>query len=169
MEHESDGDTNYYWCTWNNPQRFDKGTARLGNKRKSRGHPDYSIIKIGHNTEKSPGNWRRLAVSQLQLRDYDRLFGSCAVIPRPYCYLNVKPAKRSPITFFVFFRLELCLARFFFFFFFALWALVYSPSTLDSFLEQGSLSKRPISHLDWASYPHMVFIVICWNNKPTVG
>ena len=29
-----------------------------------RDHPDYSITKIGHNTEKSPGDLRRLAVTQ---------------------------------------------------------------------------------------------------------
>ena len=45
MEHEGDGDTN---CgTW-------KGTRKLGNKRISGNHPNYRIIKIGQNTEKSP-------------------------------------------------------------------------------------------------------------------
>ena len=39
-----------------------KGLGRLGNKRTSRDHPDYSIIKIGQNTEKSPADSRRLAV-----------------------------------------------------------------------------------------------------------
>ena len=24
MEHNGDGDANYYWCTWNYPQRLDK-------------------------------------------------------------------------------------------------------------------------------------------------
>ena len=40
-----------------------KGTGTLENKRSSRDHPDYSIIKIGQNTEKSPGDLRRFAVS----------------------------------------------------------------------------------------------------------
>ena len=53
MEHESDGDTNCTWCAWYNLQRIDKGTGRLRNKRKSSDHPDYSIIKISQNTEKS--------------------------------------------------------------------------------------------------------------------
>ena len=39
-----------------------RGSGRLGNKRISRDHPDYSIIKIDQNTEKSPGDLRRLAV-----------------------------------------------------------------------------------------------------------
>ena len=56
MEHEGDGDISYNWCTWNNPQTRYKGTGRHGNKRASGDYPDYSIIKIGQNTEKSPGD-----------------------------------------------------------------------------------------------------------------
>ena len=33
MEHESDSDTDCNWCTWNNPQRSDKGTGRLSNQK----------------------------------------------------------------------------------------------------------------------------------------
>ena len=47
-----------------NPQSIGKGAGKLGNKRTSRDHPDFSIIKIGENTEKSPGDLRRLAVTQ---------------------------------------------------------------------------------------------------------
>ena len=39
-------------------------TGGFGNKRKSGDHPNYSIIKIGQNTEKSPGDLRRLTVTQ---------------------------------------------------------------------------------------------------------
>ena len=39
-------------------------TGGLGNKRTSRDHPNYSIIEIGQNTEKSPGDLKRLAVTQ---------------------------------------------------------------------------------------------------------
>ena len=58
MEHEGDSDTNCGWCTSNKPKR----TGRLGNKRTSREHPDYRIIKTGQNTEKSPGDLRRLSL-----------------------------------------------------------------------------------------------------------
>ena len=64
MEHEGEGDTNYNWRTKKNIQRTGKGTGRLENKRTSEDHPNYSIIKIGQNTEKSPGDLRRLAVTQ---------------------------------------------------------------------------------------------------------
>ena len=33
-----------------------KGTGRLGYKRTCRDYPNYSIIKIGQNTEKSPSH-----------------------------------------------------------------------------------------------------------------
>ena len=41
-----------------------KRTGGHGNKRTSRNHPDYCIAKIDQNTEKSPGDLRRLAVTQ---------------------------------------------------------------------------------------------------------
>ena len=55
MEHESDSDTNCNWWAWNNTQSLGKGTGRFKNERTSGNHPDYSIVKIGQNTEKSPG------------------------------------------------------------------------------------------------------------------
>ena len=45
-----------------------KGLEELGNKRTSGDHPNYSIIKIGKNTEKSPGDLRRLDVAQTPVR-----------------------------------------------------------------------------------------------------
>ena len=40
------------------------GVEGLGNKRTNRDHPNYDIVKIGQNTDKSPGDLRRLAVTQ---------------------------------------------------------------------------------------------------------
>ena len=57
--HESDGDINYNWCSWYSHQRIGKRTGGLGNKRTSRDHPNYYIIEIGRNTEKSPGDLGR--------------------------------------------------------------------------------------------------------------
>ena len=54
MEHESDGNTSRNRCTWNNFQNFHKGAKRLKNQKKNWNHPNYSIFKIGQNTEKSP-------------------------------------------------------------------------------------------------------------------
>ena len=63
-EHEGNGDTNCNWHTWNNLQRIGNGSGSLGNKRTSGDHPNYSIIKIGQNSQKRPGDLRRLAVKQ---------------------------------------------------------------------------------------------------------
>ena len=70
MEHESDGDTNCNWCSWYSQQRIGKGTGGLENKRTSGDHPNYNIIKIGPNTEKSPADIRRLAVTQTPVEDH---------------------------------------------------------------------------------------------------
>ena len=51
MEHESDN-----YCSQYSYQRINKGTGGLGNKRASGDHPNYCIIEIGQNTEKSPGD-----------------------------------------------------------------------------------------------------------------
>ena len=55
MKREGDGDSSCNWCTWNNPQTIGKSTGRLGKKKTRENHPDYSIIKIGQNTEKNLG------------------------------------------------------------------------------------------------------------------
>ena len=46
-----------------------EGTERIRNKNTSRDHPDYSLIQIGQNTEKSPRDLRRLAVTQTLVED----------------------------------------------------------------------------------------------------
>ena len=51
-------------------QRIGTETVGLGNKRTSGDHPNDSIIKIGQNTEKSPGDLRKLAVTQTPGRNH---------------------------------------------------------------------------------------------------
>ena len=50
--------------------KIDTGTERLGNKEKSGDHPNDSIIKSSQNTEKSPGDLRRLVVTQTPVRNH---------------------------------------------------------------------------------------------------
>ena len=69
-EYERDGNTNYSWCTWNDPKGIGKAIGRLGNKRASGDHPECSIIMIGQNTEKSPGDMGILAVTQTLMKDH---------------------------------------------------------------------------------------------------
>ena len=70
MEHEGENYTNHYWCFWYSHQRIIKETGGLGNKRMSGDHPNYYIIENGQNTEKSPGDLRRLAVNQTPVKDH---------------------------------------------------------------------------------------------------
>ena len=70
MQRECDSDTNYGWDTWNNPQKFDKGTGRLRNKRTGGDNPDDSIVKTDQKTEKSPEVLTRLATIQTPVRRY---------------------------------------------------------------------------------------------------
>ena len=68
MQHDGDGDTNCYWYALNTimptKKKLGKEAEKLRNQKTSGDHADYNLIKIGQNTEKSPGNLRRLAVTQ---------------------------------------------------------------------------------------------------------
>ena len=69
MENESDGDTNCNWCSQYSHQRIGAGTGGIGNKSTSGHYPNNSIVKIGQNTEKSPGDLKRLVVAQALVED----------------------------------------------------------------------------------------------------
>ena len=56
MEYEHDGDTNCNRCVPYSQQMIGKGTGRIGNKNTCGNQPNDSIVKIGQNTEKSPGD-----------------------------------------------------------------------------------------------------------------
>ena len=70
MEHESDRCTNCKCCSRYCHQRIATRTEGLKNKTSSGENPNYRIIKIGQNTEKSPGNLKRLADTQIPIRNY---------------------------------------------------------------------------------------------------
>ena len=63
-------DTNQSWQVWNGPQRHGKGARRAEKFRSNWEYLDNSIHDIGHNTEKSPGDLRRLAVTQTPMKDH---------------------------------------------------------------------------------------------------
>ena len=52
------------------PKKLWMGTGGVGNRSISQGNPNYSIAKIGQNTEESSGDSRRLSVSQSPVKDY---------------------------------------------------------------------------------------------------
>ena len=70
IEHESNGNTNCNWCTRNGPQKLGKGTGRAGNQRTSRDHRNYTITKVGKNTEKSPEDLSRIVSIQTTVKDH---------------------------------------------------------------------------------------------------
>ena len=57
------------FAVWNGPQRLRKRTGRVENQRKNRNNLDYCIVEIGENTERNPGNLRRLAANQTPVKE----------------------------------------------------------------------------------------------------
>ena len=70
VEYENDDNTNCNWCSLCSHHRISRRNWGLGNKRTSGDHPNYCIIEIGQNTEKSLGDLRRLAVTQTPVRNH---------------------------------------------------------------------------------------------------
>ena len=70
MKHESDNDTNCNKYARYSNQRIDTGTWGLGNYKTCRDHPNCSIADIGQNTKKSPGDSKRIAVTQIPLENH---------------------------------------------------------------------------------------------------
>ena len=59
----------YFWhCDW----RIIKGPGGFGSWRTSGDHPNDSIIEDGLNTEKSPGDLRRPAVTQIPVKNHQQ-------------------------------------------------------------------------------------------------
>ena len=64
MEHEGDDNTNCDWYFWYSHQRI---IERLED---DEDHPDSSITENGQNTEKGPGDVKRLAVTQTSMKSF---------------------------------------------------------------------------------------------------
>ena len=62
----NNNNTNNDWRSSHSHQR----TGGHENKRTGGDHPNYCINEIGQNTEKSPGDLRRLAVTQTPVKDH---------------------------------------------------------------------------------------------------
>ena len=86
MEHKSDVYTNCNWCSRYSHQGINKETGGLGNDSTSGDHPNYNIIEIYQNTEKSPGDLRILAVTKTPVKDSRE---------RPSALADVKKFSRS--------------------------------------------------------------------------
>ena len=53
---------------WNSNKRITNGAGGLGSWQTSGDHPNYYIIENGQNTEKSPGDMRKLIVTQTPVK-----------------------------------------------------------------------------------------------------
>ena len=70
MEHESDSDTSCNQSIQCSHQKIGKEAGGIGNKSTRRDYPNYGIIKVSLNTGKSPGDLRRLTVTQAQVEGH---------------------------------------------------------------------------------------------------
>ena len=68
--HESSGNTNCNWWLYQDHKRIGKMTRGSVNKKTSGENLNYSIIEIDQNTEKSPGDLRSQAVTQILVRNH---------------------------------------------------------------------------------------------------
>ena len=105
VEHEDDSDAKRYGL-----QRLGNEAGRVWNQRTSRDPPNSSIVKIDQNTEKSPGDLRRLVILRPQMKDhqFDRLARSIIIIiiiimsycqhEYPWSSLTTSPYRSSPLA-----------------------------------------------------------------------
>ena len=70
MEHEGDGYINCNLCVQKGHNGLIRLAGRVGNRRRSRNHPKYSLHEISQNTEKSPGDLRKLSNTQTPVNDH---------------------------------------------------------------------------------------------------
>ena len=69
VKHVSDGYTNCNWCFRYSHQILVKRTIGLENKRTRGDNPNYSIVEIGQNSEKSSEDLKKL-VTQPPVKDH---------------------------------------------------------------------------------------------------
>ena len=70
VEHESDDNTNCNWSSLYSHQRIGTRAGGLTNNGTGGDCSNYSIIEIGHNTEKSSGDLCRLAFTQTPVENH---------------------------------------------------------------------------------------------------
>ena len=70
MEHDGDNYTNRDWCLCYSHQSIIKAIGGFGGWRTSGDHANYYISENGQNIEKSPGDLRRLAVTQTSVKNH---------------------------------------------------------------------------------------------------
>ena len=70
VENDGQRNTNLGRCIRNSHQEVGEETGVIGNQRENRNHLNYSMAEISENTQKSPGDLIRLAVTQSPVKNY---------------------------------------------------------------------------------------------------
>ena len=58
------------WHAWNCPQRPQKETGRAGNRRTNQDPLNHNIVEINQNTDKSPGDLKKIAVTLTPVKEH---------------------------------------------------------------------------------------------------
>ena len=72
---ESDGDASCNWCAWYCHQKIGTKTGGLEYKRTNAEQVNDNIFEISQNTKKSPGDLRKLAVTQTPVENHQLKLG----------------------------------------------------------------------------------------------
>ena len=70
VEYESETDTISKLNIWNSLQKFWKGKERVENRSTNRDNLHHRIVEIDQNTEKSPGDLKRLGITQTVVKNH---------------------------------------------------------------------------------------------------
>ena len=102
---ENDSDTN---CTWHTQYSHQRLIKELGNKKTSEDHPNYCIVEIGQNTEESPGDLRRFAVTQTLVEKHQlRLMWKILKYPADH-WVELKESEKKDKYFDLYWELKNC-------------------------------------------------------------
>ena len=70
VEHVSNNDSNCYWYVCSGTKRLGEDSGKVRNWRTNGDHPNYDIDKSDKNTKKNPEDLRRLAITQIPVKDH---------------------------------------------------------------------------------------------------
>ena len=92
LKYEDDSDTIYSCYVSNGPQRLGKKTVGIRNRMKNH-KPNQIIIKIGYNTENSPGDGRSFAVMKNPVKDRNLKLSWCETLTSNEIWIIISVTK----------------------------------------------------------------------------
>ena len=81
------------------PQRLGKETCGFGNHRNKRDHSDHSIVKIGQNSLKSPGDVKKFPITKAPAKDEEKRKRRIDYSSQQWQYqqINIKTNRKTTI------------------------------------------------------------------------